>query len=150
MLASVKGKIMKRMKIPAMVAAAAVLAGSMAVAPAYAVPTLASKNVAEAVKPAKNPYVSQIRYYHRGHGHGHWRHHGGGNWGPWVAGGLLGLGLGAALTDGYGYGYEDDYAPRAYYGEGGFARCEATFKTFDPDSGTYMGYDGHRHRCPYI
>jgi hypothetical protein len=134
-----------------MIAAAALVAGTLAVAPANAVPTLASKNVAEAVKPAKNPYVSEIRYRgHRFHRH----HHHGGDWGPWVAGSLLGLGLGYALSDGYGDGYYDDYGPRYYYrggyGDGGFARCEATFKSFDPDSGTYMGYDGRRHRCPYI
>jgi hypothetical protein len=139
---------MKLMNTPAMIAAAALVAGTVAAAaPAKAVPTLASKNVAEAVKPAKNPYVSQIRYHrHRHHRH----HHHGGDWGPWVAGSLLGLGLGYALSDGYDDGYYYDYGPRYYGGDGGFARCEATFKTFDPDSGTYMGYDGRRHRCPYI
>lgn len=140
--------VMKLTKIPAMVAAAAVLAGTLAVAPANAVPPLASKNVAEAVKSAKNPYVSQIRYY--GH-HGHHGHHGHGNWGPWAGGAVLGLGLGYALSDGYyGHDYGDDYGPAYGYGDGGFARCEATFRSFDPESGTYVGYDGYRHRCPYI
>jgi hypothetical protein len=96
------------MNTPAMVAAAALIAGTMAVAPANAVPTLASKNVAEAVKPAKNPYVSQIRSYRYRH---HRHHHHGGDWGPWVAGSLLGLGLGYALSDGYDDGYYDDYGP---------------------------------------
>jgi hypothetical protein len=134
---------MMRKKIPAMVASAAVLAAALAVTPAYAVPTLASKNVSEAVKPAKNPYVSQIQYH--GHRYRHHHHHGG-DWAPWVAGSLLGLGLGAAIADD-GYAYDD--AP-AYGYDSGFARCEATFRSFDPDTGTYMGYDGRRHRCPYI
>jgi len=26
--------------------------------------------------------------------------------------------------------------------------CVQRFKSYDPDSGTYLGYDGHRHPCP--
>ena len=28
------------------------------------------------------------------------------------------------------------------------AYCERTFRSFDPASGTYLGYDGERHACP--
>jgi hypothetical protein len=28
------------------------------------------------------------------------------------------------------------------------AYCEAHFKSYDPSSGTYLGYDGVRHSCP--
>jgi hypothetical protein len=46
------------------------------------------------------------------HGHGHPYHHGN-NAGAAIVGGLVGLGLGAAIASGGYYGY---YAPPAYYG----------------------------------
>jgi hypothetical protein len=30
----------------------------------------------------------------------------------------------------------------------GTANCQARFRSFDPASGTYMGFDGTRHPCP--
>jgi hypothetical protein len=57
---------------------------------------------------------------------------------------------------GYGYpGYGYGYRPyrRAYYG-GGSAHvrwCMNRYRTYDPRSNTFIGYDGDRHRCrsPY-
>lgn len=46
---------------------------------------------------------------------------------------------------GYGYG---DAAPAVYAGGGSVAYCEQTFRSYDPSSGTYLGYDGIRHPCP--
>jgi BA14K-like protein len=67
----------------------------------------------------------------------------------------------------YGYGY--DYAPGYAYGPAGYndyayapgyttgpaysggdsdAYCSQRFRSYDPSSGTYMGYDGRRHSCP--
>jgi hypothetical protein len=28
------------------------------------------------------------------------------------------------------------------------AYCSRRFKSYDPSSGTYLGYDGERHPCP--
>ena len=28
------------------------------------------------------------------------------------------------------------------------AYCAARFHSYDPSSGTYLGFDGHRHSCP--
>ncbi|WP_341874514.1 BA14K family protein [Methylobacterium nodulans] len=28
------------------------------------------------------------------------------------------------------------------------AACAQRFKSYDPKSGTYLGYDGRRHPCP--
>jgi len=28
------------------------------------------------------------------------------------------------------------------------AYCEQRFRSYDPASGTYLGYDGRRHPCP--
>jgi hypothetical protein len=66
------------------------------------------------------------------------------------------LGLGYGLGYGYGWGYP--YYGGGYYedapvvysggGGGGVAYCAQRFKSYDPRSGTYLGYDGRRHPCP--
>jgi BA14K-like protein len=58
-----------------------------------------------------------------------------------------------------GYAADPDYAPgpgSAYapgydYGTapgGDDAYCAQRFRSYDPTSGTYLGYDGLRHSCP--
>jgi hypothetical protein len=98
------------------------------------------------------------------HGHGGW-HHGGG-WGGAAAGFAAGALIGGAIAGGpyYGYGYGPDYGydygPEYGYdyapgpvvversGGGGVAYCEQRYRSYDPSSGTYLGYDGLRHPCP--
>ena len=55
------------------------------------------------------------------------------------------------------YYYPPPYAayppapPPGYYGYGGgsaVAYCMRRFRSYDPRSGTYLGYDGYRHPCP--
>jgi BA14K-like protein len=90
---------------------------------------------------------------------GHWRHHHGGFWPGFVAGAAIGgLGSYAYYNDPYYYddGYYDDY----YYDQGptvavvpgaggdSVAYCEQRYRSYDPASGTYLGYDGLRHPCP--
>ena len=80
---------------------------------------------------------------------------GGGGYYPYYGYGL-GLGLGYGLGYGYGWGYPyygDTYyedAPVVYSGGGGgdAGYCAQRFKSYDPRSGTYLGYDGRRHPCP--
>jgi len=81
-----------------------------------------------------------------------WHHHGG--WGYGAAGFAAGALLGSALASRpyYDYGY---YGPPAYayepgpgYPDDAEAYCEAHFRSYDPASGTYLGYDGRRHTCP--
>jgi hypothetical protein len=72
------------------------------------------------------------------------------------------LAVGSALGYGYG-GYGDDsYADSGYY-DGGYdsgpsyvvssdqsddsGYCAQRYKSYDPASGTYLGYDGLRHPC---
>lgn len=89
------------------------------------------------------------------------RHHHGGGWGGaaagFAAGALIGGALGAASGPYYGYGpdyyaYDYDYAPGPVVVErsGGSAEayCEQRYRSYDPASGTYLGYDGVRHPCP--
>jgi hypothetical protein len=65
----------------------------------------------------------------------------------WGAGGLaLGLGLGLAASP-YAYG-PSYYAAPDYAGDDAVAYCMSRFRSYDPRSGTYLGYDGLRHPCP--
>jgi hypothetical protein len=72
-----------------------------------------------------------------------------------------GLGVGSAL--GYGYGgyydpyYYDDYAyDDSYPAYSGYvvssgvdpSYCAQRYRSYDPASGTYLGFDGLRHPCP--
>jgi hypothetical protein len=96
------------------------------------------------------------------------RHHGG--FGPGFAAGVA---IGSAPYWGGSYGYDDyAYAPGYSYGdsyayddggvyaEDGYAAapaassdsddqyCMQRYRSYDPGSGTYLGYDGERHPCP--
>jgi BA14K-like protein len=107
---------------------------------------------------------------HSGHGHaGHW--HGGyaRGYGPGygigagaaavVTGALIGGAI-ASQNQGYYYppqtysGYSDpgyvysDAAPAGYYNGDSVAYCEQTYRSYDPSTGSYLGYDGYRHACP--
>jgi hypothetical protein len=98
-------------------------------------------------------------------GRGGWRdgHRHGGGFIPGLAAGAI-IGGAAIASQSYGYyggpgvyyapGYYDDQ----YYDQGGVAAapvgddavayCMQTYRSYDPASGTYLGYDGYRHPCP--
>jgi hypothetical protein len=105
-----------------------------------------------------------------------WRRGWGWGVGAGVVGGVI-IGRALAPTyyyDPYDPGvYDDDVGP-AYYPDGYYARgrvyysapyreapaydeldeadaeayCLRRFRSYDPESGTYLGYDGRRHPCP--
>lgn len=91
----------------------------------------------------------------------HWRggYHRGGFWPGFAAGAAIG-GLGSYAYYGGSY-YDDPY----YYGDSYYAEpsvavvaddgggdsagyCAQRYRSYDPASGTYLGYDGLRHPCP--
>jgi hypothetical protein len=98
-------------------------------------------------------------------GRGGWSH------GSHMRGGR-GYGYGYGFGAGYGvapYGYYDDGYDSAYYDNGDYdygpnvaygsgevvaaapadpASCAQIYRSYDPASGTYLGYDGMRHPCP--
>ena len=102
----------------------------------------------------------------RGGWGGGWRGGHGWGWGGPAAGLAAGAIIGGAIaaSQPYGYGYGYDYSPGYYgydsygYAPGGYvavapgggdvAYCEQRFRSYDPGSGTYLGYDGLRHPCP--
>jgi hypothetical protein len=80
---------------------------------------------------------------------------GGGGVAAGIAAGLL---LGGIIgSSPYSYGGPPPYYPQGYYGPvygpryGGsrdwIAYCFSRYRSFDPRTGTYMGYDGRRHYC---
>ena len=130
--------------------AAALLASAVMTSASIAAPAVSPAATA-GVSKAASTQLQQVRDWRGGH-RGGWRHHGGRGWGWGAGAAAAGLLLTAPLWAGaYDNGYYDDGYGSDYAYEGsGVARCEATFKSFDPGSGTYMGYDGIRRPCPYL
>jgi hypothetical protein len=91
---------------------------------------------------------------------GGWRHHHHGGFGRGVGAGFIaGSTLGYYGNDyAYGSGYYPGYYDDSYayadddavgvIGADDTASCAARFRSYDPRSGTYLGYDGLRHPCP--
>ena len=114
--------------------------------------------------------VQQAQWHHRGwrggrhrrwyrHGHNRWRgghryyrhhrHHGIGSGGAAVLGGIIGLGVGAALAAPH---QRYERYPRAYgaprfRSRAWYRYCENKYRSFDPRSGTYQPYHGPRRLC---
>ena len=97
----------------------------------------------------KNAVPSTVETVRWGGWHGGW----GWGWGGFTAGAIIG----SALAAPYYYGSYYPYAPYrppppAYYGgpAGGDAAayCAQRYKSYDPATGTFLGYDGARHPCP--
>jgi hypothetical protein len=94
---------------------------------------------------------------------GGYRHdHGGG--GGFIPGAVAGALVGGAIASQGYYGGPGYYAP-GYYddqayddssvavapapgGDDSVAYCMQTYRSYDPQSGTYLGNDGYRHPCP--
>jgi hypothetical protein len=92
---------------------------------------------------------------------GRWHHRHGGFWPGVAAGAAIGALGSYAYYGGDPYYYDDSY----YYNDGYYddsatvavgpdvggdsvAYCQQRFRSYDPASGTYLGYDGQRHPCP--
>jgi BA14K-like protein len=87
-----------------------------------------------------------------------WHHGWHGGWGlGGLAAGVIGGAVAAATSPlwapgyyGYGPAYPVyDYTPPApvVVGGGGLGWCEAHFRSYNPATGMYLGYDGLYHRC---
>jgi BA14K-like protein len=94
--------------------------------------------------------------YYRGDGGYHRYHGGGGFWPGAVVGGVIGGALASQSYGYYGPGYYDDQyyddsavtVDAAPGGDDAVAYCTQTYRSYDPQSGTYLGNDGYRHPCP--
>lgn len=61
-----------------------------------------------------------------------------------IIGAILGFALGAAVVD---TREQQDYARSRLNDPGWIAYCARRYRSFDPYTGTYLGYDGLRHYC---
>lgn len=140
--------VMKSLTLSAVAVAAA-----LAVTPASAAPV--TRGIAPLAS-TQNELVQQVQY--RRHGHYHGRHYYGGrgyyhrrsNGGAVAAGVLGGLAVGAMIGAATAAPPPPAYygAPAPVYGGGDWlAYCSSKYRSFDPASGTYLGYDGYRHPC---
>jgi hypothetical protein len=120
---------------------------SLIALPAGAVPI----SQPQAAFQAPNPeLVQQVQWRGRGYGYGYPGYYGyRRNNGAAVAAGVIGgLALGAVIA-----GAAAAPPPPAYYapppppGGDWYAYCASKYRSFDPASGTYLGYDGLRHPC---
>ncbi|HMJ27234.1 MAG TPA: BA14K family protein, partial [Xanthobacteraceae bacterium] len=48
----------------------------------------------------------------------------------------------------YDNGYDEVAVAPAPGGDDSVAYCMQTYRSYDPQSGTYLGNDGYRHPCP--
>jgi len=94
----------------------------------------------------------------------HGGYHGGGGRGAVIGGAIAGAVVGGAIASqvyggppyvGPGYdgtaadNYDDSAADGPPPGDNdGVAYCMQTYRSYDPQSGTYLGNDGQRHPCP--
>lgn len=127
-------------KFMILAASAAALAMTVAAAPASA--QVASARTAGVASPTAAPAgIVNVRWrghrWHRGwRGRGYYGGYYHDNSGAAVAAGIAGLVIGGAL------------AAQAQSQGNSVAYCEQRFRSYDPASGTYLGYDGYRHPCP--
>jgi len=93
--------------------------------------------------------------------HGGW--HGGGRGGGWpgaAAAGVIGGAIAAATSPLWAPGYYDYYPGDAYGPDDGYAvapapvagdsiaYCESRFRSYNPATGMFLGFDGQYHPCP--
>ncbi len=91
--------------------------------------------------------IQTVQYHRRGGYYSRGRH---GGSGAGVAAGVIGgMILGGMLAGPRYYDYAPGpvYGP-GYYGDDAVGYCMRRFRSYDPRSGTYLGYDGYRHPCP--
>ena len=85
----------------------------------------------------RRAYYYDDDYRYRRHNRNYYRHYDRDNdFGEAAAATIFGLAAGA--IGGIAAGAGDD---------GSYARCDARYRSFDPESWTYLGYDGDRHYC---
>ena len=111
-------------------ASASIPAGSAAAAPIA--PVTGPEMLAASTIPVT---TVQYRRWHHGHrGWHHRRHYGSG---AAVLGGLAaGAVIGGAIANSQARANDT------------MAYCAQRYRSYDPASGTYLGYDGNRHPCP--
>ena len=114
--------------------------------------------IAIGTSPGRSASVETVQY-RRGYRRGY---RGRGFVGLGVGLGIASAIIGGAIIASQPYGYYGmgpvmptglamtrDYVAVSPYAAGGeVAYCQQRFRSYDPRSGTYLGFDGYRHACP--
>ncbi|WP_114944193.1 BA14K family protein [Microvirga calopogonii] len=153
---------MRKFALAAVAVAALGSFGLAAPASAAEAQTAPVKELAAAMKKGEvqSDYVQYRRYYRGGPRYVERRYYGPRRYygdrgyyyrrdrGNALAAGALGLATGAII--GGAIAQSQAQAAPTYVAPGGSAAgyCAQRFKSYDPASGTYLGYDGLRHPCP--
>ncbi|MDB5649602.1 MAG: hypothetical protein JWL62_1122 [Hyphomicrobiales bacterium] len=101
-------------------------------------------NVAKGISSQMGVTDVQYRRYNRGYGYRRYDN------GAAIGAGIAGLAAGAII----GGAIANSQQPTYYEGGQGIvggdeeSYCMQRFRSYDPRSGTYLGYDGMRHSCP--
>jgi hypothetical protein len=134
--------------------AAAVASGGLLIEAGGAASAPLSPGVVQQAPAATNAATVENVQWRRG-----WRR-GGRGIGFGIGAGLLGGALIGSAIAGSRYYYDSPYYYRRsyYYGaepayaepvyDDPVAYCASRFRSYDPSTGTYLGYDGLRHPCP--
>jgi hypothetical protein len=119
------------------IATCAIVLGTLSpisLAPAAAAPMMVAG--AERLSESGPVNVQYRRWHHRHHHYG-WRHRHHHGSGAAVLGGLAaGAIIGGAIANSQARAND------------AVAYCAQRYRSYDPASGTYLGYDGNRHPCP--
>ena len=149
------------MNISSKILAAALMAAAAPwlVVPAAAAPISSSLGLQNAAAPS----VEMVQYRRGWRGAYRGGRSGGAGLGLGLAAGAIVGGAIIGATQPYGYygqgGYDPGYAYDPGYDQGyvtvspdaggsEVAYCQQRFRSYDPASGTYLGFDGLRHPCP--
>lgn len=138
-------KTMTALMASGLVAGLVAFAGS-----ASAAPVINQQALKSAVAETAMPHVENVRWYGRGGGWGYRR---GWGYGGFAAGAIIGGALASRYyypPPYYGsyYYYPPAPPPSVFYDGDDIGYCMSRFRSYDPRSGTYLGYDGRRHPCP--
>ena len=136
--------------IAAAITASTVMIPAVQAAPLTSVAGLSSESSVVDVQ-----YRYGRSYYGRGRGYDRGYHRHRNNNGAAVAAGVAGLAFGVLAGQAMAQPRYYEPAPRYYapapvYSRGGgdwYAYCSQRYRSFDPRTGTYLGYDGLRHYC---
>ena len=119
-----------------MITATAMMGAALLMAPPVVQAAPISGNTFTGVQAGKDnaaPLV-EVQYRRRYRNHRSYRRNHN-NGGAVAAGAIIGLAAGAI-------------AANAAAGNNAVGYCSQRYRSYDPGSGTYLGYDGYRHPCP--
>jgi hypothetical protein len=127
-----KPELMMKLKTMSAISAGTAIGAAMVLAgPGQAAP--ANGAIFQNVHASQAGPVTEVRWRRRWYRHHHHDHDD--DAGAFAAGAIFGLATGAILGN-------------AAASNNAVGYCSRRFRSYDPASGTYLGYDGYRHPCP--